>query len=293
MSDQQVHVFMPSMDGEYVPVKFTSAQKDLKEKEVLIFVNEGEKRIFIWTGANSNVRKRFISSQIARQMRLEKGLTHRISTEDQGNETKDFLEFIDEISISGVKAGAPIDVSPPSMSTPISSLEFVDDSEVIPPPKKESASPITSKAPKKAPTTTMVKEVEKSEQTITSPVKPPVKPPVEVKRSDIMYYYQDQNAEITPDKGQLIFTSIDENSVLEMIHISSAATDGKIEFYYFPKSAKTTSCKGKKPFFVIYLRPNTKSVIEIDDLEIPIPAGNSIYFTCPADTFVSLNLVKD
>ena len=94
MSEQQIHVFVPSMDGEYVPVAFTSPEEDMKDSQVLIFVNDEDRQIFIWTGSNSNVRKRFISSQIARQMRMENGLTHRVSTEEQGNETAKFRNFM-------------------------------------------------------------------------------------------------------------------------------------------------------------------------------------------------------
>ncbi|NHJ00921.1 MAG: hypothetical protein EAX86_02210 [Candidatus Heimdallarchaeota archaeon] len=290
MSNPQVHVYMPSMDGEYVPVSFTSAQEDLKDEEVLIFVNEDDKRIFIWTGANSNVRKRFISSQIARQMRLEKGLTHRISTEDQGNETTDFIDFLDVISVTGVKASAPIDVSPTSISDSINSFEFLEGS--IPPSKpKIEFSPIKESEPLKV--TPMPSSSPKNIYTETEPKSKSNKPPVEVKRSEILYYYQDQKEAIQPEKGQQIFSATDGNLIVKLIHVSSSTTEGKIAFYYLPKSVKTTSCKGKQPFFAIYLKPSTNSVIEIDDLEIPIPAGNSIYFSCPENTFISLNLSKE
>ena len=113
MDEQRIHVYMPSMDGEYVPVKFTSPAEDLKDTEVLIFLDENNKYIYIWTGENSSVRKRFISSQIARQMRLEKGMTHRISTEDQGNETLQFNEFIGNLRETPVSATTPLEVTPP------------------------------------------------------------------------------------------------------------------------------------------------------------------------------------
>ena len=31
-------------------------------------------------------------------------------------------------------------------------------------------------------------------------------------------------------------------------------------------------------------------ILGLEDLYIPIPSGNSIYFTCPANTFISINL---
>ena len=53
MTESKIHVYTPSMDGEYVPIKFTSRAEDLKDTEVLIFLDEETRRIYIWTGENS------------------------------------------------------------------------------------------------------------------------------------------------------------------------------------------------------------------------------------------------
>jgi len=45
-----------------------------------------------------------------------------------------------------------------------------------------------------------------------------------------------------------------------------------------------------KAIFVVYLSPNTESVLSLDDLEIPLPAQHSVYYTCPEKTFLAINL---
>lgn len=272
MNDQEVHVYTPSMDGEYVPVSFTS--KDLKDEEVFIILDEYDRHIFIWTGINSSVRKRFISSQIARQIRLEKGMTHRISTEEQGNETKKFGSLLERIAGTKLQPHKLMDVSPVAFTSHPETLK-----DIPAPPKK------VIKKPKP-----------KKEKIVRAPTPPPTKTPssekkpVEVTRPDTLYFSEDQSLAISESKACLIFRKTDQNLTLTTLHISSAAKKGKIAFYYLPKSGSTASCKNKKPIFVVYLTSNTPPVLELDDLEIPIPAGNSIYYTCPASTFIGLNL---
>ncbi|MFX0087862.1 MAG: hypothetical protein ACFFAU_19580 [Candidatus Hodarchaeota archaeon] len=277
MSEQDVHVFIPSMDGEYMPVSFTS--KDLKDKEVFIILDESDRHIFIWTGINSSVRKRFISSQIARQIRLEKGMTHRISTEEQGNETNKFTSLMERISGHPIKANKSLDVSPLAITSHPDTLREISPSkkDILNEEKFETLK--IPDAPLKPPVPVPVEEEK------------PVKKPVEVIPPETLYFSDDVNIEIVETKAQMICPSADENLTLTTLHISSASTKGKISFYYLPTSAKTASCKNKKPIFAVYLTPTTPPVLELDDLEIPIPAGNSLYFTCPVDTFIAINLV--
>ncbi|MHA2174576.1 MAG: hypothetical protein ACXACP_08205 [Candidatus Hodarchaeales archaeon] len=274
MTESSVCVYVPSMDGEYVPVKFTSREEDMKDTDVLIFLDEESKQIFIWTGENSSVRKRFISSQIARQMRLEKGLTHRISTEDQGNETIKFKSFIEGIDPASVNTGSLLEVTPPIAAA------MVEEKIIIP----------------KAAPTSPIKEEKKKE--IKAEVTPPPVPPQEevqpisedTREAGILYFAEDQQTLIPNTKAKLIFPARKTESILTMLHLSSAASEGKVVFYSRNKTTKTTSCKTAKPIFVVYLKPDMESVLALDDLEIPIPAEHSIYFTCPGKTFIGINI---
>lgn len=285
MSEQQVHVFVPSMDGEYVPVTFTSPEEDLRDSEVLIFVNDEDRQIFIWTGSNSNVRKRFISSQIARQMRMEKGLTHRVSTEEQGNETARFRDFMNSLSGKRIEAEALLEVSPPSFSTDL--------------PDPQPAQVITHPSTLKKVASTKSKFIdEKTISAIEAPL-PPSAPepkveqlaaPIKPKRLDKTYFHREENTMVTETKAKILFQASNEDFVMSTLHISTASQGGRIAFYSVPKKTKTTSCKTAKPILVIYIKPDASSIMALDDLSIPIPAGNSIYFTCPDKTFIGLNM---
>ncbi|MFX1282478.1 MAG: hypothetical protein ACFFB5_02440 [Promethearchaeota archaeon] len=277
MSEQSVHAFIPSPDGEYIPIKFTSPEKDLKETEVVIFLDEDKRQIFIWTGSNSSVRKRFISSQIARQMRMERGLTHRVSTEDQGNETSAFWEFIESLGGKEISANTLLEVSPPSISTDLPE----------PMPTEIVTHPATLKKVDSVKTRTPIKAESKSTVSPEPVAKPPPSPVI--KESKIEYYCEEEIAAVTESKAKILFKATNRDLILSTLHTSTAATEGRIALYSLPNDNKTTTCKSKKPIFAIYLQEGT-SIIELDDLYIPIPAGNSIYFTCPANTFLSINL---
>ncbi|MFX0015775.1 MAG: hypothetical protein ACFFB2_01130 [Promethearchaeota archaeon] len=278
MNEQSVHVFVPSMDGEYVPVKFTSPDKDMKETEVLIFLDEENRDIFIWTGSNSSVRKRFISSQIARQMRLERGLTHKISTEDQGNETLKFWDFIDSLKGKEIGASTLLEVSPPSISI---DLPDSKPTEII-------THPTTLKKVDSIKTQTPMKT-----KTVESSLKP--SPPIvesqriESEKMEMVYYSEEVDTAIPETRAILLFKATNQDLILTTLHISTAATEGRIAFYCIPKDGKTSNCKTKKPILAIYLQEGVP-ILELDDLYIPIPKGNSVYFSCPADTFIGVNV---
>jgi hypothetical protein len=69
----------------------------LKPERILILVREDLRRIFVWKGARSPVKKRFISSKAARELnsKLMKdvGFHHcKIVSVDQGDEVEEFLD---------------------------------------------------------------------------------------------------------------------------------------------------------------------------------------------------------
>ena len=268
---------MPSMDGEYVPVTFTSADQDMKETEVLIFLDEETKHIYIWTGENSSVRKRFISSQIARQMRLEKGMTHRISTEDQGNETSHFHTFLLKLEGRPAKADTLMEVTP---AVAASTVDI----------KTTPVKPVSAPSREPEDKTHKSARAEKTKIVVTPPTPPPKKEAKKTEEPSLEYYAKDERTEILATKAKIIFTGRKTEKILIALHASSAASEGKIALFSLKKKAKTSSVKTEKPIFVIYLKPNSASVFELDDLEIPIPAGNSIYYTCPGKTFIGINI---
>jgi len=72
----------------------------LNPYQVLVIVKEGLRRIYIWKGVKSPVRKKFIASQVAAQLQNDlvvNGHFHRckIISVDQGDEPHDFLRAFD------------------------------------------------------------------------------------------------------------------------------------------------------------------------------------------------------
>ena len=71
-------------------------QEHLNPEQVLIIIREDLRRIFIWKGSKSPVRKRFISSKVAQELQKELMVDPRyhrckIVSIDQGDELQEFL----------------------------------------------------------------------------------------------------------------------------------------------------------------------------------------------------------
>jgi len=86
-------------NGEKKEIKFS--EKDLKynlnSEQVLVLIREDLRRIFIWKGAKSPVKKRFISSKVARELQgelMKDARFHlcKIVSVDQGDEIQEFLD---------------------------------------------------------------------------------------------------------------------------------------------------------------------------------------------------------
>ena len=89
-----------SSDGHWDPVAFSP--KELKPKAVFILVDDENRKIFIWIGKGSAVKTRFISSTAATEIRRLYGLTYRVQTVDQGEESSEFRECIKSIPKKGL-----------------------------------------------------------------------------------------------------------------------------------------------------------------------------------------------
>jgi hypothetical protein len=87
-------------DGYWDPIAFT--KKKLKQKEVIILVNDERKELWIWIGKKADVRNRFISSNAAAEIRRLYGLTLRVRSADQGSEPADFWNCINSIPPEGI-----------------------------------------------------------------------------------------------------------------------------------------------------------------------------------------------
>lgn len=66
-------------------------QTYLASDKVFLFVRKDIRRLFIWKGSVSPVRKRFISSRVAQQLQAESQRNLKIISVDQGDEPLEFL----------------------------------------------------------------------------------------------------------------------------------------------------------------------------------------------------------
>ncbi|MHA1607047.1 MAG: hypothetical protein ACTSWP_05845 [Candidatus Freyarchaeota archaeon] len=69
--------------------------KDLLTNDrVLIVVAERQKKIYLWKGKNSSVRKKFVGARKASALRGEWGLVFKVIAMDEGDEDEEFLSLI-------------------------------------------------------------------------------------------------------------------------------------------------------------------------------------------------------
>ncbi len=83
-------------DRTRLNIKPEELQNHLNPQQVLIIIREDLRRIFIWKGSKSPVRKRFISSRVAQDLQrdlIQDARYHRckIVSIDQGDELQEFL----------------------------------------------------------------------------------------------------------------------------------------------------------------------------------------------------------
>ena len=92
--DEEKELFQLSteMSGELEP--YSNPSKTLKKDAVYVLLDNAKKRIFLWIGQTAGVRSRFTATTAAQHLQRVKGLTYRVITIDQGNETNEFIQRI-------------------------------------------------------------------------------------------------------------------------------------------------------------------------------------------------------
>lgn len=91
-----VYELQNSGDRSKLDIKQEELQNYLNSEAVILIIREDLRRIFIWKGSKSPVRKRFISSRVAQQIQkelIDDARYHRckIVSIDQGDELQEFL----------------------------------------------------------------------------------------------------------------------------------------------------------------------------------------------------------
>ncbi|WXG42619.1 MAG: hypothetical protein WED04_00685 [Promethearchaeati archaeon SRVP18_Atabeyarchaeia-1] len=105
-------------DGELKESPFR--KESVESGKVYIFVNDEDKQIVLWNGKDARTRSKFIGARLASSLRLEHGLSYKLTQVDE-SETPDFVRQIDaRPSVPRPSTAAPAVATPESPSQQVS-----------------------------------------------------------------------------------------------------------------------------------------------------------------------------
>ena len=90
--EKELFQLSTELSGELEP--YNNPMQILKKDAVYVLLDNAMKRIFLWIGQTAGVRSRFTATAAAQHLQRIKGLTYRVVTIDQGNETNEFIQRI-------------------------------------------------------------------------------------------------------------------------------------------------------------------------------------------------------
>jgi hypothetical protein len=90
--EKELFQLSAEQSGELEP--YNNPTQTLKKDAVYVLLDNAMKRIFLWIGQTAGVRSRFTATAAAQHLQRVKGLTYRVVTIDQRNETNEFIQRI-------------------------------------------------------------------------------------------------------------------------------------------------------------------------------------------------------
>jgi len=112
-----VNVYKLNDDGTYEIQDLSYS--DLKPIGVFILVDINGKRLHIWKGHEAPVRQKFISARVAQDIRLkEYGMAYKVESQDQGEESADFLNLFGMTQAVPVQSSGPVVTASPASAKP-------------------------------------------------------------------------------------------------------------------------------------------------------------------------------
>jgi hypothetical protein len=69
-------------------------KKELEAERVLIIVDDEDRKIWLWKGAEAGVRKKFIAARQGQSVRSQRGLVYKVLSVDHGEEPDSFLALL-------------------------------------------------------------------------------------------------------------------------------------------------------------------------------------------------------
>jgi hypothetical protein len=121
-------------------------QTELENERVLIIVDDDDRRIWLWKGAEAGVRKKFIAARQGQAVRSQRGLVYKVMSIDGGDEPDDFLALLGKKP----KPPAPKPKVEVQVDLPDKTIEIPAD-ESLPAPKSKPALKAETPEPKPVP----------------------------------------------------------------------------------------------------------------------------------------------
>jgi cell division protein YceG involved in septum cleavage len=101
-----MQVFKINDDGTTTELKSKGPVKDiLEESECYVLVADGVKKVYLWKGQKSSVRKKFIGAKRSQEIRGQVGMHYAVTPLDQGDEEPEFIKLIGGETTEGIAKG--------------------------------------------------------------------------------------------------------------------------------------------------------------------------------------------
>jgi len=71
-----------------------SINEQFKSDDIIFIVDGEHSRVWIWEGANVNIKMKFLSTQLASKIRDRYGITYNITSIDEGSEPEELKESL-------------------------------------------------------------------------------------------------------------------------------------------------------------------------------------------------------
>lgn len=90
-----MQVFRINNDGTTTEVQADGQIKDvLKDDECYVLISDEVRKIYLWKGLKSSVRKKFIGAKRSQDFRGQVGMHYAVIPQDQGDEEPEFIDLI-------------------------------------------------------------------------------------------------------------------------------------------------------------------------------------------------------
>lgn len=290
MLENTLRVFQALEDGTYsqlndMQVRSITKTLAASATEVLIFSDVVKRQIWIWTGINAPVRKKFVSSRIANQLKFEIGAIANTQSIEQGDEPQafwDFIEMAPDGEIKAIEVGAtplPSTAQTPTQTTPPPQEELKPKRKLVAkaataPPKEQrkepvsTAKPVISDAPVVAASASQMGQI----RTFAVPGR------------HVSTYLTE---EIPPEAAIKVTDTTFVGKIMRQVILTPSTPSGMLRVYEVREDSPAVNVSQLAPFLVLR-GPQDGSTFQIP-ITHQVQTGHSLYLSGPKGSFVLLN----